>query len=93
MRPEDWNTDNSDALTSNVLSAVTRALGLLHENAVLDQTFFNGFNRLTSGRLRTYDTKQNAEDAGGTGLQSTYTIEVTYQGGNVQTYTVVREGS
>jgi len=72
---------------------LTRALGLMHENSVLDQTIFDGQNNMTNGRLRIYSSKANALLAGLTGLLETYTITASYIGDNVQNYTVVREGS
>lgn len=76
---------------ASLQTELLRALGLMHENAVLDNTTFNGGNKLTAGRLRIYNSKTNALAAGGTGLVATYTISATYVGSNVQTYTVVLE--
>lgn len=94
---ENLESDTFDAVSTipASLSALTtlvgRSLGLMHENSVLDQTAFDGQNNLTTARLRTYNSKANAEAAGATGLQSTYVISATYSGKNVQTYTVVKE--
>lgn len=68
-----------------------RALGLMHENCVMDQTLFDGGNNLTNARLRLYNSKTNANLAGGTGLLATYTVTATYAGDNIQTYVVVLE--
>lgn len=88
-------TDNLPANTATVLTnlgtQLTRALGMMHENSVLDQTVFDGDNNLTAGRFRTYDSKANAIAAGLTGLVATYTITATYTGGNLTTYSVVQE--
>lgn len=70
---------------------LTRALGLMHENAVIDNTVFDGSNNLTAARMRLYNSKANALLAGGGGLVATYTITATYTGSNIQTYTVVIE--
>lgn len=70
---------------------LTRALGLMHENSVIDQTVFDGSNNLTAARMRTYDSKAHAQAAGATGLVATYTITATYTGSNVSTYNVVLE--
>lgn len=70
---------------------LTRALGLMHENSVIDQTVFDGSNNLTAARMRTYDSKAHAIVAGLTGLVATYTITATYVGSNVSTYNVVIE--
>lgn len=87
----DTGTINSS--TGSLGTLLIRALGLMHENSVLDQTIYDGANNLTSGRLRIYNTKANTLGAGATGLLETYTISASYVGDNVQTYTVVREGS
>lgn len=87
----DSSTINTN--TANLGTLLTRALGLMHENSVMDQTTFDPSNNLTSARLRLYNTKANAVAAGATGLLYTYTITASYTGENVQTYTVVREGS
>lgn len=84
-------TTSETNITTGLGPKLDRALGLMHENSVLDQTIYDGSNNLTSGRLRTYDSKTNAQAAGVTGLVATYTITATYVGENVQTYTVVRE--
>lgn len=70
---------------------MVRAIGLMHENSVLDQTVYNVDNRLTSGRMRIYDSRANALAAGATGLVATYTITATYSGLSLTNYTVVRE--
>lgn len=77
--------------TSGLGTQLTRALGLMHENAVIDQTVFDGSNNLTGARFRIYDSKTDALAAGGTGLVATYTIAATYTGTNIVTYTVVLE--
>src|SRR6267154_1660360 len=68
---------------------LTRALGLMHENTVIDNTVFDGSNNLTAARMRLYNSKANALLAGGGGLVATYTVTATYTGSNIQTYTVV----
>lgn len=71
--------------------------GLLHDNGVLDQEVyghtFEGQKYLTSARLRTYDTKANAQAAGATGLIDTYTLTGTYSDDEQVSWEVVREGS
>lgn len=86
-------TAAQSALSASLGAQLTRALGLMHENSVLDQTIFDGQNNMTNGRLRIYSSKANALLAGATGLLETYTITASYIGDNVQNYTVVREGS
>lgn len=80
-----------DNLEVDTFDRMTRAMGLMHENSVLDQTVFDGQNNLTSSRLRIYDSKANAVAAGATGLLETYTITATHAGKLLQTYKVVLE--
>jgi hypothetical protein len=55
--------DTSSILTT-ITKQLTRALGLLHENAVLDQTTYeSGTNNLLSGRIRVYNSEANAVNA------------------------------
>lgn len=77
---------------SAALSAqMARAMGLLHENSVLDNTSHDSLSNMTAGRLRIYDTKANAEAAGATGLLGTYSITATFVSGLLSSYTVVKE--
>lgn len=77
--------------TASLVTSMVSALGLMHENSVMDTTTFDALNNLTSGRLRLYNSKANAQAAGATGLLATYSITATYVGGNLGTYTVVKE--
>ena len=70
---------------------ITRLLGLVHDNAVLDQTNYNSDGRLVSARLRIYDTKTNAQAAGATGKLFEYAIATVFVAGLVNTYTMTRE--
>ena len=79
------------ASVAGVAVQMARALGLMHENSVLDNTTFNADNNLTAGRFRTYDTKAHALAAGVLGLVATYTIAATYTGKLLTTYSVVIE--
>lgn len=82
----------ADTATTTGLSAqLTRALGLMHENSVIDNTVFDGSNNLTAARMRIYNSRANALLAGAGGLVATYTITATYVGSNISTYTVVLE--
>ena len=61
---------------------------MLHEIAVIDTqvwTTISGRTVLTSARLRTYDSKANAQAAGATGLLATYTMTATYDANGLQT--------
>jgi hypothetical protein len=78
-----------------------RALGMLHENSVLDLTSFTGGN-LGSARLRLYDSAINAAAAQAaanlqppveydTGKLAQYSINATYTGANLKDYLVTLE--
>jgi hypothetical protein len=78
-------------------TSLTRCLGLLHENSVLDLTSFDSNNNLLSARLRLYNSPANAVAAQAaspgpysTGLIAQYAITATYTGANLQTYLVDR---
>lgn len=81
----------TDFIPTDFDDMVARMLGLMHENSVLDNTSFDSLNNMTAGRIRIYDSKANAQAAGATGLLATYSITATYVGGNLATYTVVKE--
>lgn len=76
-----------DELKTNV----TRLLGLNKENSVLDQTLFDARNNLTSGRLRLFATKADANNQ--VGPTAVYTITAEYVSGtsNIQSYKMVRD--
>lgn len=95
-------TDNLPADTNTLLNSIssnlTRALGMLHENSVMDQTSFTPENNLLTGRLRIYNSKANADAAWAvspatydTGKVGEYAIVATYNGTNLKTYKVSRE--
>ncbi len=81
----------------DIQASTTRALGLLHENSVLDLTSFDINNNLLSARLRLYSSAANAiaaqaasPGAYATGQIAQYAIAATYTGKNLQTYLVDR---
>lgn len=57
---------------------VSRILGLMYENSVFDQQVYNAQNNVVSGRIRAYDSKQNAELAGLQGLLYTWSVNAVY---------------
>jgi hypothetical protein len=57
---------------------ILRILGLNHENAVLDNQTYDGARRLTSARLRAYDSAANAALAGLGGLLFEWTVAAAY---------------
>jgi hypothetical protein len=87
------STPFNGADVGSILTATQVIAGLVHDNGVLDTTVYDGDGNMTSARLRTYNSKANAQAAGGTGLIDTFTVTATYSGGRLATYTLVREGS
>jgi hypothetical protein len=92
-------TTVSDSVAAMSL-AVFRALGMLHENAVLDRCTYNQTtNNLLSARLRLYDSSANAQAAKAagdgsdylTGMIGQYSIVAEYTGDNMTNYLVARE--
>jgi hypothetical protein len=87
-------TENS---ADDVAAAITRVLGLVHENAFIDNTVFDASSQLITARLRIFDSKTNAQAAtdGGVetaGLVATYTIEADYEAaGRMKQYRMVKE--
>jgi hypothetical protein len=84
-------------LGQTILGYTQRAVGLLHENSVLDLTSFDSNNNLTSGRLRIYSTASDAVAAQAaspgpylTNMIAQYAITATYTGSNLTTYLVDR---
>lgn len=87
---------NVGAMLDAITKQLTRALGLLHENSVLDQTTYeSGSNNLLSGRIRLYDTSVNAINARNqselnneydTGKLAQYAITGHYLGDNMVNY-------
>lgn len=81
----------------DLATSIVRALGLLHENAFIDNTTFDTNSQLLTCRVRLFDSKANAQAAtdGGsetTGLVSTYSVEATYESkGKMRQYRMVRE--
>lgn len=73
-----------------------RVLGLVHENAFIDNTVHDAFGQLVAARVRIFDSKANAEAAtdGGsetTGLVATYEISTVYESqGRMGSYRMVK---
>lgn len=68
----------------DLAAKIIRALGLLHENAFIDNTVHDAYGNLVAARIRLFDSKANVEAAtdGGsetTGLIATYEITTTYE--------------
>ena len=69
----------------NLLSAdLARVLGLLHQNAIVDNQTYDGQNQLTSARLRVFDSAVNVPTVPGgsetVGLLHEYSIEAEWAG-------------
>lgn len=86
----------TESSIDDLASKIIRALGLLHENAFIDNTVHDAYGSLVAARIRLFDSKANVENAtdGGsetTGLVATYEIATTYEGDcRMGTYRVKR---
>jgi hypothetical protein len=72
--------DGIDDLAGKLL----RILGLVHENAFIDNTVHDAFGSLVAARVRIFDSKANVDAAtdGGsetTGLVATYEIDASFE--------------
>lgn len=91
--------DRSWMLGSDHSDALSRILGMIHENTVIDNQGWGesghgspGPNDLTTARIRTYDSKANALTATTTGLLDTYSVRGEYsEPGRLSLYRVVRD--
>lgn len=76
----------------DLAAKIARILGLVHENAFIDNTVFDAFSQLTTCRIRIFDSKDHAALAtdGGSetlGLIATYEMQATYESaGRLGTY-------
>jgi hypothetical protein len=77
------------ALLAQMLADLSRVLGLLHRNAILDLQTYDSLGQLTSARLRVFDSPANVPATPGgnetVGLTQKYNIAATYTGLNVVT--------
>ena len=76
---------------------ILRILGLLHENAVVDQQSYDSDGNLTQARIRSYNSAINAQNASAvspntynTGLLFTWQVDATYSSGSLVKYTITR---
>ncbi len=83
-------TDTVEVLTDTLEdmdSLIKRVLGLSMENHYLDNlSYSNG--KLSTGRIRIYDSAANVGTANG--VVATYNITATYSGNDLSTYQVVK---
>jgi len=95
--PADYDRDAEVLEVSSDKTNIIRLLGLHHENALLDQEIHVG-GRLTSARLRMYNSAANLAAAaatsplgGTTGLLFTWQIAAAYDGMNLsKTFQIAR---
>lgn len=68
---------------------ILRLLGLSHHNSVLEPLDYNAEGCMTKAAVRAYDSDLNATaDDGSTGLLFSWTIDVSYTGGQMTKYLV-----
>lgn len=81
-----------DMEVSSLKTNILRILGLHHENAVIDSQAYDVNGHLSTARVRTYDSKANAQAAGVAGLLANYTVTAAYDlQGRLINYTMVRD--
>jgi len=80
-------TDNLPVDTETLLNDIA---GLLGKHQYIDTYVFTS-GKLSSCRIRIYDTKANAEAHEAIGLLSTFTVTVTWDDTDLESYTVVKE--
>jgi hypothetical protein len=81
------------AFRTNIL----RILGLVHENAVVDQQAYDVDGNLIQARIRAYDSAANANAASAisptaylTGLRFTWQVDATFTSGALSKYVITR---
>lgn len=86
-------TMDVSAFRTNIL----RIMGLLHENAVVDQQSYDTDGNLIQARIRSYDSSANATAASAispnpytTGLLFTWEVAATYTTGALSKYSIIR---
>lgn len=79
----------------DIAAKLIRVLGLVHENAFIDNTTYDSNCMLLTARLRIFATKaeaQAATDGGSEPALETYTIDADYEGpGRMRQYRMVKE--
>ena len=70
---------------------ITRLLGLSHHNSYIDNTVYNTDGKLTSARVRAYNSAVNAAAHTATGLLHQWTVAATFSGENMLTYQITRD--
>lgn len=82
---------------SNFRTNIIRLLGLVHENALIDQTVYDGDGNLTSARVRLYDSAANAASASAaspaaynTGKIAEWQVTATFSAGFMSKHWITR---
>lgn len=79
----------------DIAAKLIRVLGLVHENAFIDNTTYDSNCMLLTARLRIFTTKaeaQAATDGGAEPALETYTIDADYEGpGRMRQYRMVKD--
>lgn len=98
IRAEDWYTDNADAPTSDVLAAVNdvksqviKVLGMVYENSVMCNQYYDGDGNLLRADIYQYDTPANLTlHDKVTGLINHWQIQSSFSQGVLVDYRIVR---
>jgi len=73
----------TDSSVDDLASKIARILGLVHENAFIDNTVHDANGSLVAARIRLFDDATNVPSVGGgsetVGLVATYEITTTYE--------------
>lgn len=70
---------------------MARLLGLHNENTVIDNQVYDSQQKLLSARIRTYNSKANAQASGAVGLVASYTVSAAYTSDLLTNFIVVRD--
>ncbi len=95
-----WRSEDSYLVSNNDIDAVatliSRILGLVHENIIMDNTSYDNCNQLVSARLRAYNSASNVPISPGgsetSGLVASYHITSSYSNtpGRMRSYRVTK---
>ena len=81
--------------SDDLAAMLARILGLVHENAFIDNTTYDSAAMLLTARVRIFETKaeaQAATDGGAEPALATYTIDAEYEGpGKMKQYRMVKD--
>jgi hypothetical protein len=81
----DTAIEDTNTKITAMVAQFLRLLGLMQENQITDNTGHDAQDRLTSSRVRLFDSKANVpgtpDGSETTGLIATYTMTATYEAG------------